>query len=128
MTNPMRESVTKEALYPDDLPQFGGKSDDHLVLVEPAPVDAGDVPVDDARYGQWIQVETGKHGEVWACAPRLLREFLADAFDFHESTDLAFQVFDAERGDADHEPWRFDARVTMVDGSKVEDGYEVSEV
>lgn len=125
----MRKSVEKEVLYPDDLPEFGGTSDDHLKILDPGPVEAEDVPAEGASHGQWVLVENGKHGEVHAAAPRGLREFLADAYDEH-GVDIAFQVFDAQREDEDHAPWRFHARVVAVDGEKVEpgDGYEVDQI
>lgn len=119
----MRETVEREVLYPDDLPEFGGGSDDRLKIVDPAPVEADDVPAEGAGHGLWIEVETGKHGEVYAAAPRGLREFLADAFDEH-GTEIAFQVYDAERDDEEHAAWRFNARVVAVEGAKVDDGYE----
>lgn len=114
----MRESLNDGVLFPDDLTEYGGKSDLRLTVVDPAPIPAEDVDHEDAQFGQWVRVSDG-HNEKWACAPEALRRFLADAYDEH-GTEISFQVFRADRGEADHDPWQFRARVVEEDGVEVD--------
>lgn len=98
------EATAKDALYPDDLP---GKA---LEIVEYAYYDADDdsdadhLP-DDARYGWWLPVsEVGvEDSDIWAAAPRDLREALIDV-DAAEGD--AFRVIEVDKGPKDHDPYQ----------------------
>lgn len=112
MSNAFSDSVKDDVLFPDDLPGQG-----RLQLVSDGPIPAEEVPYDDAKYGLWIEVD----GDRFASAPEQLREFLGNAVEEHGTTDLVFEVLEAERGPRDHDPWELEARVTHAEGTKVDD-------
>lgn len=114
MTNPMRDSLNDEVLYPDDLTGI-----DHLETAHLTPLEAEEVDHENAQFGQFVELN-GDGPPHWAAAPRQLREFLANAYDEHGSEEIGFRVTEAERGDRDHDPWEIEAQVTHVDGTKIE--------
>lgn len=103
MTNPFREAATKDVYYPDEAPEVGT-----VELLSEEPVEAEDVPVEKARFGDWIQVRKGSGGdyeeEVWMSCPRDLQRALgeADAEPGH-----VFQVRSTDREDEDDAPWEY---------------------
>lgn len=115
MSNPMRDSLNGEVLYPDDLTEY-----DHLELASIAPLDAEDVEYEDAKYGKFIELGGERPPHV-ASAPVQLREFLANAYDEHGTEQLGFRVYEAIEGEQDHDEWEIQAEVTHVDGTKLED-------
>lgn len=119
MANPIRESLNDDVLFPDDLPDYGGTSEQYLELDDAEPIDAADVPYDAAQHGLWFAVDDGSGEERYMAAPESLRAFLADAYDEY-GDEFRFQVFAAERGPEEHDPWLFRAAVTHNgDGAKI---------
>lgn len=118
MSNPLRNSLNDDVLFPDDLPDYGGHSEKFLELVDPEPLEAEEVPFDPAQYGLWLAVDDGSEEERYMAAPESIRAFLADALDEY-GEDFAFQVFAAERDDEEHAPWRFRAAVTHNGDGKI---------
>lgn len=79
------------------------------------PDDAADLPGDgSADYGWWLPVEHGVHGDIWAAAPRSLREQLV-ALDLGPGD--YFEVTDVMRGDDDHDPYEMAVHEADPDGS-----------
>lgn len=121
MPTKARDSVRKDALYPDELPgsamalsserlngelQFWDAGD---------PDDAADLPSDgSADFGWWVPVEHGVHGEVWAAAPRALREQL---LELELGPGDVFEVTDVMRGDEEHDPYELAVHESDPDGS-----------
>lgn len=100
MTNPFKQEATKEVWYPDELTEPGT-----VELLSDEPVQASDVPADDARFGKFIKVRTGDDMEVWFACPKDLSRALGegDATPGH-----VFQVRSAHREDEDDAPWQFE--------------------
>lgn len=96
MTNPFKKAATKEVWYPDELPEPGT-----VELVSEAPVEADDVPHDDAKYGRFIKVRT-HDADVWFAAPRQLVEALGEV---EAEPGHVFQVRDTEEPEAEHDEW-----------------------
>lgn len=115
MTNPFSDSVSKDVWYPDDLPELG-----RVELVSDAPIPAEEVEIEEAQYGQWIEVRNGQDDPVFAAAPTDLRAFLGEAIEEHGTTDLVFEVTEISKGPADHDPYEIEALLTHADGESVE--------
>lgn len=101
MTNPFEEHATKACYYPDD---FVGMPP--VRLVSEAPVPADEVPHDEAKFGDWIEVRVGKAdsaSKAWMACPRALSKSLGvkEAEPGH-----LFEVTEAKRGNEDHSPWK----------------------
>jgi len=104
MTNPFSDSTNDDVLFPDDLP--GQKLDP--LSEEPVPAD--DVPHDDAKYGHYTLCESASDGEVWVNSQKQLRAILGEHYDDLVQTEgfPVIEIHDADRGDAEHDPWQFD--------------------
>jgi hypothetical protein len=99
MDNPYEAAASKSVYYPDELAEPGT-----VELVSEAPVEADDVPHDDAKHGDFIKVETSA-GEVWFAAPKDLIRALGDV---QAEPGHIFQVRATSRGDAAHDPWEIE--------------------
>lgn len=100
--NPFVAATRKAVYYPDELQDLGT-----VDLVSPEPVEAEEVPEDDAKHGDFVKVVhsmNGEASEAWIAAPRDLQRALADA---RAEPGHTFQVRDAERGDRAHSEWKF---------------------
>lgn len=99
MSNPFKEATRKAVYYPDELPDLGT-----VELVSEGPVPADEVPADDAKHGDFIEVTHGSGEDVWMAAPRDLLRALGEA---EAEPGHVFSVRSAERGDRAHDPWKF---------------------
>lgn len=108
MSNPFKESVKKEVWYPDDLPDLG-----RFEVLSEEPVEAENVPHDEASYGKWVEVENGS-GPVWITAPLQLREIIGEAIEDH-GDDYVIEVVEVEDPPQDHKPYEISARVEAVE-------------
>lgn len=114
-----RDTVAVDVLYPDELPGSGLVPDPDRLNGELAFWDADDLedredlPGQGASYGWWLPVLHPEHGEVWAVAPRALREWLVA--NEVEPGD-AFEVTKVVEGDEEHDPYEVEARRYEGDG------------
>lgn len=122
MPESAKDSVRKDALYPDELPGSVMRIRDHEKLngeVEfwnaDDPDDAADLPDDgSADHGRWLPVEHSVHGDVWVAAPRTLREqFVELGLEVGDT----FEITDVMRGPNDHDPYEMAVHVAHGDGS-----------
>lgn len=98
MSNPFRDAATKDVYYPDEQADVGT-----VRLVSEEPVPADDVPHEEARYGQYVEVENHEK-TVWFSAPQDLLRALGDA---EAEPGHVFQVRATERDDEEHAPWQY---------------------
>lgn len=99
MVNPFEKASKKEVYYPDELDEVGT-----VQLVSEEPIEAKEVPHDDAKHGDWIKV-TQNGAEIWLSCPKDLSRALGegDATPGH-----VFQVRSAEKDEHDDKaPWQF---------------------
>jgi len=108
MSNAWSDSATKDVLYPDDLPGYGP------VQVVSEPIEAEDVPSEEARYGLFAELG-GDSPPQYMATPIQVRSLIGDAVESEGGLPVVVEVFEAERGPSDDDPWEIDGRV-------VEDG------
>lgn len=108
-----RDTVRKDALYPDDLVGIDIEIDADRLNGEIAFWDALDeddqraLP-DGAKFGWWLPIVTQAHGAVWAACPKQLREQILEL----EPGD-AFEVVGMARGQAEHDP--YDVQIAIIE-------------
>lgn len=103
-----KDSVTKEVLYPDDLTGETLEIDPNGLMngaVQFWDAEEEATP-DGAKYGLFCPVDSAEHGEVWASAPRELREAMVDLVP----GDI-IEVLSCEQGEGDPAPWYVDIAV-----------------
>lgn len=103
MSNPWTDSATNDVLYPDDLEGYGPLS------VVSDPVDADEIPNDNAKYGQFGKAGDGVEAE-WIATPRQLRAALGALFEKQDGYPVTFEVTEASRGPRDDSEWTFDVK------------------
>lgn len=103
-----RESATKDVLFPDDLAGYG------VITVVSAPLQASDVETDTVQFGTVAELHGDHHDADYVVAPQQLRAAIADAW--RPDDDMAvLEILDAEKGPADDDPWRIDAKAVTKD-------------
>lgn len=105
MSNPWKESTVKEVLYPDDLQGRGP-----IEIVSEEPIEADEVPIDDARYGLWAEVAEG-HDFRYIAAPRQVRELIGEAIEQNGGLPVVIEVLEIDRGPLDHDEWEVEGRI-----------------
>lgn len=108
MPTSARDTVKKDALYPDELVGESLEADEsrlngELEYWDASDQDDADELPDDARYGWWLPVRiVGTDDERWMASPRAVREaFLEEEI----SPGEAFRIVGLEKGPADHDPY-----------------------
>lgn len=105
MSNPWTQSTEKDVLYPDDLAGRGP-----LWIVAQEPLEADDVPHDDAQYGMWAELPEDDPAEYLA-APRQIRELIGEAWEERPDAELlGIEILEAERGPQDHDEWEIEGK------------------
>lgn len=106
MTNPWSESTEKAVLYPDDLAGRGP-----LWIKKQEPLEAEDVPEDDANHGKWAELIDSDPSDYMA-APVQVRDLIGEAWAQSDGEDyLGIEIFEAERGPEAHAEWDVEGRV-----------------
>lgn len=121
MPTKSRDTIEKDAQYPDDLPGTGWVLDPDRLNGELAywdasdPDDAGALP-GGAQFGWWLPVHPAGEPDLnrWAAAPRALREALEEMG--LEAGD-AFEVTDVVEGEKEHDPYEMAVLPYESDGS-----------
>jgi len=111
MTNPFTESATDDVLYPDDL---SGKK---LLLRGEEPVDADEVPHDDAKYGYFTKCENSEGTEVWISSPKALREWIGENYA-EVRNGTPFEIMTIDKPSGENEPYVIDVRL-IEDGDSL---------
>lgn len=110
MTNPWTKSTEKDVLYPDDLAGRGP-----LWILAKKPLEADEVPHDDARFGKWAELHEADPAEYLA-APRQIRALIGDAWEENRDADvIGIEILEAERGPEDHDEWEIEGYVLDID-------------
>lgn len=96
------DSVKKEVLYPDDLPGMELEIRENAYYDAEQDEDAKHLP-EKAQYGLFLPVKDVAGDDLWASAPRGLREALLEA---GLGSGDSFIVTDLQKGSAEHDPYQ----------------------
>jgi hypothetical protein len=103
MSNEWTNSATNDVLYPDDLAGYGPLS------VDSEPIEAEDVPSENAKYGTFAKTAEGVEPD-WIATPRQLRVAIGQMYDNQGGLPVTFDVLEAERGPRDDSEWTFEVK------------------